>query len=195
MQRPSSPPTTVAVVGVSTLTGEAALAAGDGGAPGFALPIACLTAAAAGVVRRYIARERARGLAELAARERELDRRESDLARREEAFRRTRWTTDLRMASGYARIDRLRGELAAERQAHAELQIEYRELTREFNQLCLDAASADAQPAEAHRPPLAVGQTTSAAATSGGPRRHSERHDPRPFLTVVKGFQHPHGSG
>ncbi|MFI2434753.1 hypothetical protein [Streptomyces sp. NPDC018693] len=193
MQRPSNRPNTMAVVGVGTVTGGAALAAGEGElaiAPGITLPIVCLTAAAVSIVRRYIAHQEQRirdlftGLArQHAERERELDRREADLALREEAFQRTRWITDLRVAGLYARMDMMRDEWASEHLAHTELQVEYRELAREFNELCLE--SAQAPPAEVHQSPVAVGQT-SPAGNSRGPRRQQQRRGPRPFLSVVE---------
>lgn len=193
MQRPSSPPATVAVVGVSTVSSGTALAASSdlADAPVIVLPIVCLTAAALGVVRRYVVQQEQRvrdvftGLArQHARRERELDRREADLAHREEAFQRTCWTTELRIASANARMDQLRDDHAAERQAHAELQVEYRELAREYNEILLE--SAGERPAQqAHRPPVAVGQTTSAG--TSGPRHTPGRRGPRPFLSVIDG--------
>ncbi|WP_306966293.1 hypothetical protein [Streptomyces afghaniensis] len=177
---------------MTTVGGGAALAAGDGelaGMPGVTLPLVCLTAAAAGVVRRYIAQQEQRirrlfsQLArQQAERERELDRREADLAQREEVFQRTRFTTELRVRSAYGRMDMMLDELTAERAAHQELKAEYDELAREYNEVLLE--SAGALPAEVHHPPVAVGQIGTAG-NARGPRRIPQRRGPRPFLSVV----------
>ncbi|MFF0092797.1 hypothetical protein ACFYSF_22930 [Streptomyces canus] len=192
MQRPSSPPATVAVVGVSTLTGGAALAAGDGplsDTPGFALPIVCLTAAMAGVIRRCAVRHESRLRAffadqtrRLSERERALDEREADLLRREESFRRTAWVQDLRIASVHARLDILVEEIQQERERRKEIEAEYAALAHEHNEVLLESAGV-AREQEVHHPPVAVGQTSTA--DGRGPRRGSHRRGPRPFLKVV----------
>jgi hypothetical protein len=154
------------------------------------LPLVCLTAAAAGVVRRYLSQQeqRIRRLhAHLARqhdeRERELDRREADLARREELLQRTRFTTDLRVRSAYARMDIMLDELAAERDAHHELKVEYDQLARDYNEVLLE--SAGAPPAEVQHAPVAVGQIGTAG-NGHGLRHIPQRRGPRPFLTVVE---------
>ncbi|MFF5968149.1 hypothetical protein ACFY64_31400 [Streptomyces collinus] len=194
MQRPSSQSTTVAVVGVSTLGGGAGLAASDGdlaSAHGLALPLACLAAATAGVVRRYIAHQERRvrelftGLArEHAERERKLDRREADLDEREEALERSLSLAELRVANVHARMDIMLDERAEDRLAYTELQNEYMQLAHEYNEVLLE--SAGERPEEqAHQSPVAVGQTTSAG--NSGPRPIPGRRGPRPLLSVIDG--------
>ncbi|MDX3345996.1 hypothetical protein PV387_23190 [Streptomyces sp. ME02-6987-2C] len=174
------------------MTGGAAIAASSGELallPGLALPLVCITAAAAGVIRRYVVHQEQRirelfnALArEHAERERALDRRENDLVHREAALRRTRFVTEMRIANVHGRLDQVLTERTDERLRHAELQVEYAELAREYNDLCREA---DAKQARVDRPPVAVGQTESAA-DSRGPRRTVQRRGPRPFLTVVE---------
>ncbi|MEU6595405.1 hypothetical protein ABZ923_40470, partial [Streptomyces sp. NPDC046881] len=189
MQRSSSRETTVAVVGVGTVTGGAVLAAGEGGlsvAPGLALPIVCLTAAALRVVRHYVTQQeqRIRDLftklaRQHAERERELDRREADLARREESLQRAFFISELRVASAYSRMDMMLDELADQRLAHHALQTEYRELASEYNELVLDAAEASPT-AEVHHSSVAVGQTGSAGSGAGGGGGAARRPAARP---------------
>ncbi|MGV9913451.1 hypothetical protein [Streptomyces tendae] len=182
------------------MTGGATLAVGTGElatAPSLALPIVCLTAAAAGVIRRYFAAQERRartlftGLArEHAERQRELDRREAELVRREQALRRIRFTTELRIANVYGRLDQVLNERAVE---HAELRVEYQELAREFNEICVESALTE--PAEAQHPsPVAVGQLT-AVRDGHGPRALPRRRGPRPFLTVVEDAEELQESG
>ncbi|MFD7956972.1 hypothetical protein ACFV4X_26205 [Streptomyces ardesiacus] len=160
----------------------------------------CLTAAAAGVIRRYFATQERRvrtlftGLArEHAERQRELDRREAELVRREQALRRIRFTTELRIANVYGRLDQVLNERAVERIEHAELRVEYQELAREFNEICVEAAVTE--PAGAQHPsPVAVGQLT-AVRDGHGPRALPRRRGPRPFLTVVEDAEELQESG
>ncbi|PWI16075.1 hypothetical protein DI272_19290 [Streptomyces sp. Act143] len=192
MQRPSSPTATIALVGVSTV-GVGTLATTDVDLPiepGCVLPIVCATAAAAAFIRRYTIRQeqRMRALFKAMARqhderERVLEAREKSLAEREETFQRTQWTTRLRIASAYARVDITREEAAAERERRMQIEGEYRELCREWNEAVLDDAQARL-PEEAPRPAIAVGQ----AGTVHGPRRsYPDRRGPRPYLSVVDG--------
>jgi hypothetical protein len=148
----------------------------------------------AGVIRRCAARQEARLRAffadqtrRLSERERALDEREADLLSREESFRRTVWVQDLRVASVNARLDIMVEELQQERERRKESEAEYQALAREHNEVLLDSAGA-AREQEAHHPPVAVGQTSTAE--GHGPRRGSHRRGPRPFLKVV---DHPRG--
>lgn len=194
MQRSPSHTAAVALVGVSTV-GGGALAATDsdlpGIEPGFALPIVCATAAALAFMRRYatIQEQRMRtlftGLArQHDERERDLDARERALARREESFRRTELVTQLRVNSVYARLDMANAECRSERERRIEVEGEYRELCREYNDVVLEVADA-APPQEADRPPLAVGEAGHAVHSRGPRRLYMQRHGPRPYLTVV----------
>lgn len=197
MQRSSSHTATVALVGVTTV-GGGALAATEtdllGVDPGLALPIVCATAAMLAFLRRYaIAQEqRMRALFTGLARrhderERDLEAREMALANRQESFRRVQAVAQLRVESVYARLDLTNQECTAERERRIQVEGEYRELCREFNDVVMEASEAQAPPEVAHRPPFAVGQV---GPTGHGrvPRRlYHQRRGPRPYLSVVDG--------
>jgi hypothetical protein len=190
LQRPSSRPVTVALIGVTSFTGGAALSADDVVAvePGVLLWLGCLVAMLGSLLRGFAARQR-RGLHDLLvhlarrhrAQARSLERREEALRRREEAFHLVAGTTQLRIESAHVRLDEVLRECATEREQRRALESEYQHLVRDYNELLLETSSA-APAAQEQRPRVAVGQTVSSGHASR-PRPNSSGF--RPYLSVV----------
>ncbi|KQW13598.1 hypothetical protein [Streptomyces sp. Root369] len=190
MQRPSEQPATVALVGVSAASGGAALAYSDGAAfePGVVLSFVCLTSAAVAVMRRTAARQERRMRSLFTDLSRQQDEREQQLAKREEratlyeeSVHRQSQTADLRVRSAYGRIDQLNAECREERERRIQVEVEYGELAREYNEVLLETAQVDLPSPTRSPRRVAVGQTNE----ERGPRRHPERRGPLPSLSVV----------